>query len=217
MPLNVAPIIITFTIEALISLSRMNDLFNESDLVPVPRFNDYEVPIKFNHCDFEWEVAPAKLDKKKRRLGKKVKPEETIQIEMKEKSEPAESTIVSIPSQEEPSKSKVGCLTDIDFVVKKGSLTCIVGSVGSGKSSILAGMLGEMKHVSGSVEISGSIAYCSQSAWIMNDTVKGNIIFGKPYDEKKYQETIKYAALARDFEILPAGDMTEIGESLQIL
>ncbi len=207
--------------EALISLNRMNGLFNEEEVEPPKRYENYDVPVRLTNCNFEWEKAPEKPPARAKRnpfakLKKNKKVEDAKQIELKDTTiaSPNDSTAITVLSEEEGKKEDVGRLTNIDFEVKKGSLTCIVGTVGSGKSSVLSGMLGEMKRLDGSVEISGSIAYCSQSAWIMNDTVKGNIVFGKQYDERRYQETIKYAALSRDLEILPAGDKTEIGESL---
>eukprot|EP01130_Rhizamoeba_saxonica_P014094 TRINITY_DN6105_c0_g1_i2.p1 TRINITY_DN6105_c0_g1~~TRINITY_DN6105_c0_g1_i2.p1 ORF type:complete len:864 (-),score=163.95 TRINITY_DN6105_c0_g1_i2:58-2649(-) len=88
----------------------------------------------------------------------------------------------------------------------------VVGSVGSGKSSLGNAILGEMKRVSGKIRITGSIAYVSQEAWILNETVKDNILFGLEYDPNKYNTILKAVCLDQDFESLPAGDMTEIGE-----
>jgi ATP-binding cassette, subfamily C (CFTR/MRP), member 1 len=79
-------------------------------------------------------------------------------------------------------KKKGGKLVDINVEVKKGSLTVVVGPVGSGKSSFLNALLGDMRRDGGSVSITGRMAYCQQSAWIKNDTVRGNITFGKPFD-----------------------------------
>lgn len=221
-PLTLAPLVISFAVEALVSLNRMNGLFNEPEVEPPKRYDDFGVPIKLKNCNFEWEKAPEKPAARGRpnlfaKLKKKKQVTDEKHIEMKETSAstPNDSTAITVLPEgevQQEEKKEVGRLSSIDFEVKKGSLTCIVGTVGSGKSSILSGMLGEMKQIDGSVEISGSIAYCSQSAWIMNDTVKGNIVFGKTYDEHRYQETIKYSALSRDLEILPAGDRTEIGE-----
>ena len=59
-----------------------------------------------------------------------------------------------------------------------------------------------------------SVAYVSQQAWIQNATLRDNILFGKPYDEKRYQQILRACALERDLEILSAGDMTEIGEKV---
>lgn len=103
-------------------------------------------------------------------------------------------------------------LRNIDIKAKKGSLVAVVGSVGSGKSSIVSAFLGEMERVSGTVNTNGTIAYVSQQAWIQNATLKDNILFGMPYNKATYDKVVEACALKPDFDMLPAGDMTEIGE-----
>lgn len=104
------------------------------------------------------------------------------------------------------------CLVDINIKAEKGSLVAIVGSVGSGKSSVVSAFLGEMERVSGTVNTNGTIAYVSQQAWIQNATLKDNILFGKPYNKATYDRVVEACALKADFDMLPAGDQTEIGE-----
>jgi ABC-type Mn2+/Zn2+ transport system ATPase subunit len=103
-------------------------------------------------------------------------------------------------------------LFDINFQVPKGSIVGIVGSVGAGKSSLLNALVGEMKRTNGTVEFCGRVGYCPQTAWIQNSTLKENILFGQPFDEQKYKDVIYHCCLTRDLEILPGGDLTEIGE-----
>ncbi|KAJ3097766.1 hypothetical protein HDU96_000252, partial [Phlyctochytrium bullatum] len=103
-------------------------------------------------------------------------------------------------------------LDDISFTVKDGTLFSVVGSVGSGKSSLISGLLGEMYKTSGDVRLVGTVAYVSQTPWIMNATVRENILFGKRYDAKYYEDTILACGLKPDIEMLPGGDLTEIGE-----
>jgi ATP-binding cassette subfamily C (CFTR/MRP) protein 1 len=88
----------------------------------------------------------------------------------------------------------------------------VVGSVGSGKSSVISAILGELAITSGSMGVSGSIAYVAQEAFIFNATVRENIIFGKPYNATKYQKVLEASALMTDLAQFEAGDMTEIGE-----
>lgn len=103
-------------------------------------------------------------------------------------------------------------LKNINLRIPKSTLTAVVGTVGSGKSSLVSAFLGEMEKASGHVNTCGSIAYVAQQAWIQNATLKDNILFGKPFEKRKYERIIEACALKPDFEMLPAGDMTEIGE-----
>ncbi|VDM43710.1 unnamed protein product [Toxocara canis] len=103
-------------------------------------------------------------------------------------------------------------LKDINLNIKKGELVAVVGSVGSGKSSLLSAMLGEMDRQSGEVAISGSVAYVPQQAWIQNMSLRDNITFNKSYVPEFYDTVIDACALGPDLATLPAGDSTEIGE-----
>lgn len=103
-------------------------------------------------------------------------------------------------------------LENINFTANKGELTCIVGRVGAGKSSMLQAILGDLWKIQGEVVVRGRIAYAAQSAWIMNASVKENIIFGHRWDPHFYNQTINACALVDDFRQLPDGDQTEVGE-----
>ncbi|XP_050405988.2 multidrug resistance-associated protein 1 [Patella vulgata] len=103
-------------------------------------------------------------------------------------------------------------LNDININIPEGKLITVVGQVGCGKSSLISALLGEMEKERGSVTVKGSIAYVSQQAWMKYDTLRDNILFGKPFNHTKYKATIEACALSADLEILPGGDMTEIGE-----
>ncbi|XP_074036470.1 multidrug resistance-associated protein 1-like [Leptinotarsa decemlineata] len=103
-------------------------------------------------------------------------------------------------------------LKNINIHLRTNTLTAIVGTVGSGKSSLVSAFLGEMDKLSGRVNTYGSVAYVSQQAWIQNATLKDNILFGKPFDKALYNEVIVACALKPDLDMLPAGDQTEIGE-----
>ncbi|XP_018048305.1 PREDICTED: multidrug resistance-associated protein 1 isoform X2 [Atta colombica] len=103
-------------------------------------------------------------------------------------------------------------LRNINLHVEQGQLVAIVGTVGSGKSSLLSALLGEMDKISGKVNTKGSIAYVSQQAWIQNATLQDNVLFGKALNKSVYNSVIEACALTPDFKMLPAGDQTEIGE-----
>ncbi|KAI8353036.1 P-loop containing nucleoside triphosphate hydrolase protein [Mortierella sp. GBAus27b] len=103
-------------------------------------------------------------------------------------------------------------ISDITLALKKDDLLSVIGRVGSGKSSLIASLCGDLERISGEIRIRGSIAFVPQQAWIMNETLRGNILFGNPYDPVYYQKTIEACCLRPDFDMLPGGDMTEVGE-----
>ncbi|KAI0481182.1 P-loop containing nucleoside triphosphate hydrolase protein [Xylariaceae sp. FL0804] len=103
-------------------------------------------------------------------------------------------------------------LRNISLTAHKGELTCVVGKVGSGKSSLLQCVLGELWKLEGEVQLNGTVAYVAQQPWIMNATVKENIIFGHRYDSIFYDRCVRACALLDDFAQLPDGDETVVGE-----
>ncbi|KAI3929869.1 hypothetical protein MKW98_004023 [Papaver atlanticum] len=111
--------------------------------------------------------------------------------------------------EENPSKPT---LTSINLEVKPGEKVAICGEVGAGKSTLLAAVLGEVPKVQGSIQVDGKLTYVSQTAWIRSGSIQQNILFGRTMDELKYQETLEKCSLVKDLEMLPYGDLTEIGE-----
>ncbi|CAH9140893.1 unnamed protein product [Cuscuta epithymum] len=103
-------------------------------------------------------------------------------------------------------------LRNINLDVRPGDKIAICGEVGSGKSTLLAAILGEVPCIKGIIEVYGRIAYVSQSAWIQTGSIRDNILFGSSLDSQRYQETLEKCSLIKDLELLPYGDLTEIGE-----
>ncbi|MCJ1416019.1 hypothetical protein MMC32_002354 [Xylographa parallela] len=119
-------------------------------------------------------------------------------------------------------------MMNIDVKFRIGTLNVVAGPTGSGKTSLLMALLGEMTLVTGAVHLPGgsredlkpdpatglteSVAYCAQQAWLVNDTIKQNILFASPYDEDRYNSVIDACALRRDLEVLDSGDATLVGE-----
>nr|QWN59136.1 ATP-binding cassette C transporter [Rehmannia glutinosa] len=103
-------------------------------------------------------------------------------------------------------------LRNINLEVKRGDKIAICGEVGSGKSTLLAAILGEVPITQGTVQVHGTIAYVSQSAWIQTGTIRENILFGSALNNERYQDTLERCSLVKDLELLPYGDLTEIGE-----
>ena len=104
-------------------------------------------------------------------------------------------------------------LTDLNFSIRRGSLVAIVGGVGSGKSSILSLLLGDLKLMTGVVSVgTKNVAYHSQQPWILNASLLDNITCGLPLDKSLLELALDVACLQDDLKILPAGLDTEIGE-----
>ncbi|XP_022102306.1 ATP-binding cassette sub-family C member 9-like isoform X2 [Acanthaster planci] len=106
-------------------------------------------------------------------------------------------------------------LSDVNVQIPAGKLTMVIGAVGSGKSSLLASILNEMTTISGNVYINGEkgrIAFAAQRPWLMNASLRDNILFSSKMDNKRYHGVLGACALLPDIDILPAGDKTEIGE-----
>ena len=111
-------------------------------------------------------------------------------------------------------------LQEITCHIEAGSLVAVVGSVGCGKSSFLSAILGEMEPIHGSKIYlpkpeeagTGFVSYCSQTPWVVNDTLRGNVLFGREFDQERYDAVVEACALLDDLAVLPAADQTEIGE-----
>jgi ATP-binding cassette, subfamily C (CFTR/MRP), member 1 len=111
-----------------------------------------------------------------------------------------------------PDPHRLQRIKDINIQISRGEFVVVVGEIGAGKSSLLSALVGEMRKTDGTVLLGGTVGYCPQTAWIQNATVKSNILFGRDFDPDKYDAVIQACALLPDFEMLPNGDATEIGE-----
>ncbi|RAL47722.1 hypothetical protein DM860_012347 [Cuscuta australis] len=103
-------------------------------------------------------------------------------------------------------------LSGIHLRVDRGMRVAVCGVVGSGKSSFLSCILGEIPKLTGEVRICGAAAYVSQSAWIQSGTIEDNILFGSPMDKSKYKSVIHACSLKKDLELFSHGDQTIIGD-----
>ncbi|KAF9965910.1 hypothetical protein BGZ70_003814 [Mortierella alpina] len=103
-------------------------------------------------------------------------------------------------------------LSSINLQIPDGSLTAIAGRVGQGKSSLLSAIVGDMYRWQGRVAVYGNLAFVPQQAWIINATVRDNILLGTPFDQEKYDRIVFSCGLVSDLEMLPNGSKTEIGE-----
>lgn len=174
-----------FLADAQNAVSRLQEVF-EAELVSETLIVDTSLSnaVQVDNASFTWDVTPA---------------------------DAAESDNTARSPSEELRAFKI---QNISLSIPRGSLSAIVGSVGSGKTSLLQGLLGEMRRTEGHVTFGGSVGYCSQSAWIQNATIRENVCFGRPFESDKYWKAVKDACLEMDLSMLPSGDLTEVGEKV---
>lgn len=103
-------------------------------------------------------------------------------------------------------------LNDLNLELKPGTLCCVIGSVGSGKSSLLQLLLQELPTVNGKLNVCGRVSYASQEPWLFASTVKNNILFGQTFEKIRYKHVVRACALERDFKQLLHGERTLVGE-----
>ncbi|KAJ3337822.1 hypothetical protein HDU93_000441 [Gonapodya sp. JEL0774] len=203
-PLSFFPIVLSGVIQARVSLGRLNKflLNDEIDRDAVKRTEaplvagPFHVPmVTIRNGSFAWSTEPTPVSQ-----------------DSTDPSAASTPVVTGEPATQEVDGQIKIILSDINITLNSGETVAVVGRVGSGKSSLVNGILGEMKKLSGDVEIRGSVAYVSQVAWIMNATLRENVVFGNVWDSDWYDAVINACALRSDFAILPGGDLTEIGE-----
>ncbi|KAJ1304670.1 hypothetical protein OPQ81_005809 [Rhizoctonia solani] len=154
------------------------------------------------------ELAKKKADDKEKKLKEKEKKkrEKERLKQLKKGMDPNDS------SDEEERGPDPFRLVDIDLQIPRGAFVGIAGKIGSGKSSLLQAITGEMRRTTGNVVLGGTTAYAPQQAWIQNMTLRQNVTFGKPDAQDRFSQVVHACALRPDIEMLPGGEQTEIGE-----
>ncbi|KAI0717423.1 multidrug resistance-associated ABC transporter [Cerioporus squamosus] len=221
MPLTFLPIVLASATDALVALRRISTFLRAEELaVPYTIDPSSEVALDVDG-DFTWEEVRKGNTASKFAHGKHSKAGKDERAKAKEdkrksKGKKGEPVLPTTASPEEKEKEKDAEkpfeLKDLKLKVPRGAFVAIVGRVGSGKSSLLQALIGEMRKTRGDCVFSSIAAYVPQSAWIMNATLRQNIIFGEREDEAKFREIVKACCLEPDLEMLPNGEDTEIGE-----
>ncbi|KAE8285680.1 Multidrug resistance-associated protein 5 [Larimichthys crocea] len=232
--LKVTPLAVRSLSEGAVAVKRFQRLFMMDDReVVLVKMEDPSNAVEFQDATLAWEKARSPAAKpnppsKKRGGMKRVLRREKLSLYIstedgKENKEgPNAQSLLTNMEQESPQSTISSTqsirpplhktLHRIDLRIKRGSLVGVCGGVGSGKSSLLSALLGQMTLLEGNVAVTGGFAYVSQQAWILNDSLKENILFGNDYDQDKYHAALEACCLLPDLTELPYGDMTEIGE-----
>lgn len=199
-PLNLLPLVLGQVVDAWSSLKRIEQYLLEEEMTEeVTMKTEGEDAVRFENAAFTWERTPTATEGKRAKKDKKTP---APQVETT-----AEDTASTLVEEREPFK-----LSDLNFSVKRNELVAVIGSVGSGKSSLLSALAGDMRKTEGEVTFGASRAFCPQYAWIQNTTLQKNITFGKEMKKSWYKEVVRSCALQADLDMLPHGDQTEIGE-----
>ncbi|KAG5920986.1 hypothetical protein E4U42_006011 [Claviceps africana] len=227
LPLNLLPLVLGQVTDAWSSMKRIEEFLmqeeQEDDVIHRP---DGEYAVETIHADFTWERTPSKDSDKgktsgsaaKQNSGKDAKTSAApTDVSSKKRTNSEASTVVAGEDEEDAASTlheerEAFKLHDISFKIKRNELIAVIGTVGSGKSSLLAALAGDMRKTSGDVVYGASRAFCPQYAWIQNTTLQNNITFGKEMDRDWYRDVIRACALEADVDMLPNGDQTEIGE-----
>lgn len=228
-PLTMLPNVINNIVEASISLHRVSSFLTCDEYSPVDPGDLTNVGVVVDNGSFAYESRKPKLpdsDADSDPLVKELIDREWEVSLLKSQLQDAENRIRELSRKdcsetevdsvmEDSSQANLLCLKRINFECKRGELVAIVGGVGCGKSSMLNAILGEVRSLSGETAVKGSLSYFSQNPFLLNATVRDNILFGhtnESVDESRYQRALTCCALRHDLQLLPAGDMTEIGE-----
>ncbi|KAK9745777.1 ABC transporter [Popillia japonica] len=212
-PLNAFPWVLNGLAEAWVSLKRIQKLLDLPDMDPDSYYDQNlaknpNVDVVVKHGEFTWDKALTTEEKQKLHAIRKKA--------LKDKGRGKRSINNSDSSPEhEPDQAHQFYLSNINFTVNKGKFFGIMGTVGSGKSSIFSAILAELTKTDGEIAVSdlnAGFAIVTQQPWLQRGTIKDNILFGKNYDESKYVEVLTACCLTEDLEQLPGGDLTGVGE-----
>ncbi|KAJ7662919.1 multidrug resistance-associated ABC transporter [Mycena rosella] len=213
-PLNTVPTYIIHVIQARVSLNRIAVFLEEDEVT------DQVSSLKQDLSDPTFTVANEGLgvENASFRWNKVVEEPEAMAPPKTPKSgtPSASSSVVDVGTIPDNNGSQDHRfeLKDISVLFPEGHLSVITGPTASGKSALLMALMGEMTLLPGGLDEYGNahgIAYAAQSPWLRHASIRDNILFGSPMDEKRYDDVIECCALQPDLEMLEDGDATEIG------
>ncbi|KAF9285261.1 hypothetical protein BGZ68_004019 [Mortierella alpina] len=206
-PLLVLPYCYSEACDALISVGRIEKFLLAQEALPLPPVDAaHEYALSIDNADFYWDQLPQKPSASSTNAEPSTEhPDEDTEEEQRPLLADQDSESTAAPEIKP-------FLRDINIRIPRNSLVAIVGPVGSGKSSLLQAMVGNMNQCKGHLVRGASIGYASQTPWIQNATIRDNILFDTPLDEDRYWRVVKACSLERDLEGFKYQDQTLIGE-----
>ncbi|XP_071501330.1 ATP-binding cassette sub-family C member 5-like [Diadema antillarum] len=222
------PFVMRMLAEAVVALKRLRGIITLDKVEPNPKLEDTsEYMAEMTNGTFGWDAVTSEKDRADKKKGNNAadhtKQRERSSTDNYERdgvtsdsplTTPSEGAKMALlPSGTSYDSSKFApALFEVDFKLKRGKLTGVCGIVGSGKTSLISAILGQMHALEGECRVGGRFAYVAQEAWIFNASVRENILFGLEMDEECYASVISVCCLQQDLNVLSDGDKTEIGE-----
>ncbi|KAL8938942.1 MAG: hypothetical protein Q9216_003628 [Gyalolechia sp. 2 TL-2023] len=202
LPLNLLPLVIGQVIDAWASIGRIQEfLLGEEQADDFDWDMESKNAVVVKEADFTWERTITQDPDKNN-------PKTKAQVKAANKASKAEKAAVkaggsNASGDDSESTSTLTSfepfkLHGMDFTLGRNELVAVIGGVGSGKSSLLAALAGDMRRTQGQIMMGASRAFCPQYAWIQNATVRENITFGKEYERQWYDEVVDACALRPD-------------------
>ncbi|KAI8807295.1 P-loop containing nucleoside triphosphate hydrolase protein [Cladochytrium replicatum] len=230
-PLLILPQVVTLLIETNIVFNRASRLLAAPELEWDPNYHptseEPKIALRVKNAWFVWDEwvdtgSPSDLNAEEEdsmwklfvnKLFKRGEKKAERQAKEKEDESGKDKAESEGETETEEKRKFRFRLKDINLDIPRGKLTAICGPIGSGKSSLLSGIIGEMRKTSGSVDIyANQLTYVPQQGWLQNDTIEHNILFGNEMEKGRYNQVLEACALDKDIAILSDGDQTEIGE-----
>jgi ATP-binding cassette, subfamily C (CFTR/MRP), member 1 len=231
-PLILVPFLLTTLLNALNAIQRLGAFLDQDETIDLEMDQGDPGRVVLTDASFCWPTLPKKnllVEDAKGGVAQQQQQQPKAATETKDDSGPIKTKSKRIGKKEqkriddeklakeneaqanEPQQEPFG-MSNVSVNIAPGTLTMIIGPVGSGKSTLLSALNKFITLKSGEIKLSGTSSFCAQQAWILNTSVRDNILFGKEFSQTLYDDTLKKAQLEDDLDLLPAGDMTMIGE-----
>lgn len=220
------PLALSTGIDALISLGRAQTFL----LAKEEQISEERLPcevkdnaLELHNCDFEWDAFDADSededehvvlhnnDLQDSHLESSSSKKEKVGNNSSELDEISEDTANEKHQNDDEMKLKFKGFHNTNLKIANGEFVMVTGAIGTGKTSLLNALAGMMPQLSGEIKQNGKLLLSGQP-WIQNTTLKNNILFGSPFDQKKYDDILDACSLLPDLDILPNGDQCELGD-----
>lgn len=207
LPLIMAPLMLTAYMNMVVSLGRIKAFLQTPDRNRQDEPESDEFVASVSSGDFSWS-PPEKHE------GAESGDEEAKTLKASNVArETGHPAAIELKSAKLSPPITAWYLRSVNLSIRRGTKVAVVGSVGSGKSSLLHALLGDMWASDRTrVRRSASCGWVPQSAFVLSTTLKNNVTMGRTFDSKRFKWAIHASAMETDLELLPDAERTEVGE-----